>query len=64
MLKTKEVGIPILPGTVFLVDSAGGGGYGDPRQRDPGARAADRRNGFVNGKNGRRATVARGRKTR
>jgi N-methylhydantoinase B len=64
VLKTKEVGIPILPGAVFLVDSAGGGGYGDPRQRDAAARAADRRNGFVNGANGRRATAARGRRTR
>jgi N-methylhydantoinase B len=64
VLKTKEVGIPILPGTVFLVDSAGGGGYGDPRRRDPEARAADRRNGFVNGKNGQRAMGPRRRRTR
>ncbi len=67
VLKTKEIGIPILPGAVFLIDSAGGGGYGDPRQRDAAARAADARNGFVtgrNGKNGRRPTAARGRKTR
>ena len=66
-LKTKEIGIPILPGTVFLIDSAGGGGYGDPRRRDAAARAADARNGLVNGngKNGRRpAAAARGRKAR
>jgi N-methylhydantoinase B len=63
-LKTKEIGIPILPGTVFLIDSAGGGGYGDPRRRDAAARAADRQNGLVNGKNGRRPGVARARKSR
>ena len=34
VLKTKEVGIPVRPGDVFLVESGGGGGYGDPRQRD------------------------------
>jgi N-methylhydantoinase B len=46
-LKTKEVGVPILPGTTFFIESAGGGGYGDPRRRDPVARARDLDNGFV-----------------
>jgi N-methylhydantoinase B len=46
-LKTKEVGVPVLPGATFLVESAGGGGYGDPRRRDPAARARDRANGLV-----------------
>ncbi len=46
-LKTKEVGIPVRPGDVFMIESSGGGGYGDPRGRDPGARAADLVNGFV-----------------
>jgi N-methylhydantoinase B len=64
VLKTKEVGIPILPGTVFLVESAGGGGYGDPRRRDPAARAADRWNGFVNGGAGRRPAARRNAGTR
>jgi N-methylhydantoinase B/oxoprolinase/acetone carboxylase alpha subunit len=32
---------------VFLVESGGGGGYGDPRQRTAEARAYDRENGFV-----------------
>ncbi len=27
-LKTKEVGIPVLPGDVFEIESSGGGGYG------------------------------------
>ena len=65
-LKTKEIGIPILPGAVFLIHSAGGGGYGDPRQRDPAARAQDAENGLVHRKNGngRRPGAARGRRTR
>src|SRR5215471_16572672 len=47
VLKTKEVGILVRPGDVFVVESGGGGGYGDPRQRTPAARAYDRENGFV-----------------
>src|SRR5262249_61512172 len=47
VLRTKEVGIVVRPGDVFLVESGGGGGYGDPRQRAPEARAYDRENGFV-----------------
>jgi len=46
-LRTKEVAIVVQPGDVFFVESAGGGGYGDPAERDPRARAADRANGFV-----------------
>jgi N-methylhydantoinase B len=47
VLKTKEVGVPIPPGAVFLVESMGGGGYGSPARRSREARAADRVNGFV-----------------
>jgi N-methylhydantoinase B len=47
VLRTKEVGVVVRPGDVFLVESGGGGGYGDPRQRAPEARAYDRENGFV-----------------
>src|SRR5262249_37016618 len=47
VLRTKEVGVVVRPGDVFLVESGGGGGYGDPRQRSPEARAYDRENGFV-----------------
>jgi N-methylhydantoinase B len=50
VLKTKEVGIPVRPGDVFLVESSGGGGYGDPRLRDRTARASDLANGFVTGR--------------
>ena len=47
VLKTKEVGVPVRPGDVFLVESSGGGGYGPPAKRSARARAADRANGFV-----------------
>jgi N-methylhydantoinase B len=47
VLRTKEVGVVVRPGDVFLVESGGGGGYGDPRQRTAEARAYDRENGFV-----------------
>jgi N-methylhydantoinase B len=46
-LKTKEVGVPVQPGDVFLIESAGGGGYGPPATRATAARAADLANGFV-----------------
>jgi N-methylhydantoinase B len=59
VLKTKEVGIPIPPGALFLIESAGGGGYGHPRERDANARAADRQNGFVSETNGRRPASRR-----
>jgi N-methylhydantoinase B len=47
VLKTKEVGIPVRPGDVFFVESAGGGGWGSPAARDPGAHAEDVTNGVV-----------------
>lgn len=47
ILRTKEVGIPVQPGDLFLVESSGGGGYGPSRYRDAAARAADIDNGFV-----------------
>jgi N-methylhydantoinase B len=58
-LKTKEVGIPVHPGDVFFIESSGGGGYGDPAERDPGAHAEDLANGFVTRK-GRPARTTRG----
>jgi N-methylhydantoinase B len=60
-LKTKEVGVVVRPGDVFLVESGGGGGYGDPRKRDAAARAADVENGVVTGR-GRRAPARRKRR--
>jgi len=53
VLKTKEVGIPIPPGAVFDIVSAGGGGWGKPSRRDPAARVSDVENGFVTRQNGR-----------
>jgi N-methylhydantoinase B len=46
-LKTKEVGIDVKPGDVFLVESGGGGGWGDPNERTREQHEADARNGFV-----------------
>ncbi|MGH7264367.1 MAG: hydantoinase B/oxoprolinase family protein [Candidatus Rokuibacteriota bacterium] len=57
-LKTKEVGVVVRPGDVFLVESGGGGGYGDPRKRDAAARAADVENGVVTRKGRRPLTPA------
>src|SRR5437870_6260439 len=47
VLKTKEVGIPVRPGDVFVVESSGGGGYGPPARRPRPARERDRANGVV-----------------
>jgi N-methylhydantoinase B len=58
-LKTKEVGIPVLPGDVFYIESSGGGGYGNPHERDPEAHAADLANGFVTEKKSRGKGKAR-----
>jgi N-methylhydantoinase B len=66
VLRTKEVGVVVRPGDVFLVESGGGGGYGDPRRRTPEARTYDRENGFVTdgtpgpARNRRRAARAAG----
>src|SRR5262249_30361562 len=59
VLRTKEVGVVVRPGDVFLVESGGGGGYGEPHQRTAEARAYDRENGFVT-----RGSAARADRTR
>jgi N-methylhydantoinase B len=46
-LRTKEVGIEILPGDCLEIRSAGGGGWGPPEKRATEARAHDRRQGLV-----------------
>ena len=46
-IKTKEVGLPIRPGDVFVIQSGGGGGWGDPAKRTPEQRQADHLSGFV-----------------
>jgi len=50
VLKTKEVGVRVRPGDVFLVESSGGGGYGPPARRSREARARDRANGLTSGR--------------
>ncbi len=47
LLKTKEVGIAVHPGDVLIIESSGGGGYGDPGERDPMSIAADVRDGLM-----------------
>jgi N-methylhydantoinase B len=59
VLATKSVGIPVSPGDVFLIESAGGGGYGDPRDRDPDAIAADLADGMVTPPRARPTAAAR-----
>jgi N-methylhydantoinase B len=46
-IATKETGLVILPGDRLILESGGGGGWGDPVERDPAAIALDRANGFV-----------------
>ena len=60
VLKTKEVGIRVRPGDVFLVESSGGGGFGPPSKRPPETRARDLENGFVT----RRGRAANSRRRR
>jgi N-methylhydantoinase B/oxoprolinase/acetone carboxylase alpha subunit len=43
---------------VFLVESSGGGGYGDPAERDAASHAFDLANGFVAGNAARPAGSA------
>ena len=47
MLKSKETEVPILPGDRIIALSAGGGGYGPPRSRDPYSRDRDRDSGLA-----------------
>ncbi len=54
VLKTKEVGIPVEPGDEFVIESAGGGGWGVPRLRSSKAKAADRENEFTAPESARR----------
>jgi N-methylhydantoinase B len=44
---SKAVGVPLDDGEVITQLTAGGGGWGDPRQRDPMAVARDVRMGYV-----------------
>jgi N-methylhydantoinase B len=46
-IATKETDLIIRPGDVLVLESGGGGGWGDPALRDPEAVVRDRANGFV-----------------
>lgn len=45
-LKTKQEGLPVPAGSVFEVNSGGGGGWGDPAKRSRADRASDKREGL------------------
>ena len=46
-IKTKETGLVIRPGDRLVLESGGGGGWGDPEKRDPAAIERDVEEGFV-----------------
>jgi N-methylhydantoinase B len=46
-IRSKEVGLLIRPDDVLILESGGGGGWGDPAERDPAAVASDIENGFT-----------------
>ena len=46
-IKTKETGLEIRAGDMLILESGGGGGWGNPADRDPAAIATDLENGFV-----------------
>jgi N-methylhydantoinase B len=45
-LRTKQEGLPMPAGSVFEVNSGGGGGWGPAKERSRAERAADRRDGL------------------
>jgi N-methylhydantoinase B/oxoprolinase/acetone carboxylase alpha subunit len=46
-IRNKEIGLEIRPGDVLVLESGGGGGWGDPAERGSEAIAGDVENGFV-----------------
>jgi N-methylhydantoinase B len=46
-IKTKEVGLAIHPNDVLVLESGGGGGWGDPTLRNADATGRDIENGFI-----------------
>jgi len=46
-LGSKSTGVPLVAGRRLRIDSPGGGGYGDPLERDPAAVARDVALGYV-----------------
>ena len=49
VLGSKEVGVVVNPGDHIICLSSGGGGYGQPEERDRDAAAWDKKNGYVTG---------------
>ncbi len=49
VLASKIEGLPVPPGSTFEVHSGGGGGWGQPENRDPEARKHDHTNDLVGG---------------
>jgi N-methylhydantoinase B len=45
-VKGKET-VALLPGDVVLIETSGGGGYGDPAQRPGELAVRDRREGYA-----------------
>jgi N-methylhydantoinase B len=48
-IKTKETGLVIRPGDHLVLESGGGGGWGDPAKRSSDARSRDAETGFMTG---------------
>lgn len=46
-LPSKISGVQLKRGDKVRLDTSGGGGWGDPARRDPEARLADQRAGYV-----------------
>jgi N-methylhydantoinase B len=49
VLRSKEVGVVVNPGDHIICLSSGGGGYGQPEDRDTDASIWDLKNGYVTG---------------
>ncbi len=49
VLRSKEVGVVVNPGDHIVCLSSGGGGYGQPQDRDEDAATWDLKNGYVTG---------------
>src|SRR5436305_4652680 len=47
MLASKQLGLNLAPGDVFIQEEGGGAGLGDPLERDPERVAQDVRDGYV-----------------
>ena len=47
VLRTKETGVPVFPGDSIIALSSGGGGYGDPQDRDEESQAWDEKTGYA-----------------